>query len=201
MNHQPVNQRARIRLIQVAGVAVTSLLLFAQPFWKGEVHEFLEFAGFGLVLVCVAGRMWSILYVGSKKNLELVMAGPYSMTRNPLYLFSTIGAVGVGLIFGSIAVAVLLGLLAFLVFSVTTTKESKHLRTIFGPQYTAYATNTPMFWPKFSRYHDLAEATFSPTALRRTFVDGLFFLATFPALEALEHLQAGGLLPIALRIF
>jgi protein-S-isoprenylcysteine O-methyltransferase Ste14 len=201
MSHQPVNQKTRIRLIQVAAVAFTSLLLFAQPFWKGEVHEFLELAGLALVLVCVAGRMWSILYVGSRKNLELVTAGPYSMTRNPLYLFSTIGAVGVGLIFGSIAIAVLLGLFAFAVFSITATKESKHLRTIFGPQYDAYAASTPMFWPKFSQYREPPKATFSPIALRRTFLDGLFFLAAFPALEAIEHLQAGGFLPMAARIF
>lgn len=201
MRVQPVNQRIRIRLVQLGGAALAAAFLFAHPVWSGDVHEVLEFIGFCLVVVCVGGRMWSILYVGSKKNLHLVTSGPYSVTRNPLYLFSTIGAVGVGLIYGSFVAALLLGLLAYAVFMITATKESQHLQTIFGSEYAAYAASTPMFWPKFSQYREPSEAVFSPVALKRTFLDGLFFLAAFPALEAIEHLQAGGYLPMMLRMF
>nr|WP_274709177.1 isoprenylcysteine carboxylmethyltransferase family protein [Nitratireductor luteus] len=156
--------------------------------------------GLGLILVCVGGRMWSILYVGSRKNRQLVTAGPYSMTRNPLYLFSTIGAAGVGLIYGSVIAALLLGLLAFTVFTITAAKESEHLRTLFGAEYASYAASTPMFWPKLSQYRELPEAVFSPTALKRTFLDGLFFVAAFPALEGIEHLQHTGFLPTIMRM-
>lgn len=201
MRTLPVNQRARILLVQAGAVILAPIFFLVQPAWDDAIHEVVEIVGVGLVLACVAGRMWSILYVGAKKNHELVTEGPYSISRNPLYLSSTIGAVGVGLIYGSLAVALALGLLAYLVFIITATKESEYLWTVFGDRYEAYARQTPMFWPKPSLYRDEREVTFSPKALKRTLLDGLLFLAAFPLIETLEYLQAAGHLPILMRIF
>ena len=201
MRTRPVNQRLRIRVLQAGGVAAAALVLLTHPAMVGRVHEFIEAAGFVLVLACVAGRMWSILYVGSRKNRELVTAGPYSVTRNPLYLFSVIGAVGIGLIHGSLVTASLFGLLAYLVLSITAAREAEHLETIFGSAYGAYARRTPMFWPKLSLYREPDEVAFSPDALRRTFLDGLLFLAVFPAIETIETLQDAGYLPVILGLF
>ena len=201
MRAQPVNQRLRIHVVQAGGLVLAAVVLLAQPLLGGHDHELMEMAGLGLIVICVAGRMWSILYVGKKKNRELVTSGPYSMTRNPLYLFSTVGAVGVGLAYGSVAVAAGLGLLAYLVFAITAGKEAEHLKTLFGARYDAYAGNTPLFWPRLSQYSDSAEVMFSPATLRRTFLDGLVFLAAFPAIEAIEHLQADGFLPVLVKIF
>ncbi|MEX2166820.1 MAG: isoprenylcysteine carboxylmethyltransferase family protein [Methyloceanibacter sp.] len=196
----PVKQRTRIHAFQAGGILLATVFLLTQPVLVGQAHELLEMTGLGLVAICVAGRVWSSLYIGSRKNRVLVTSGPYSITRNPLYLFSTIGAVGIGLIFGSIAAALGLGLLAYGVFMVTATKEAEHLSAIFGSRYDAYARQTPLFWPNVFHYRDLPEVAFSPKALRRTFVDGLLFLAAFPAIEAIEHLQTDGTLPILMRV-
>lgn len=201
MRREPVNQRIRIRIAQAGGAVLAAMLLMTHPALGGDAHEAVELIGFGLVLACVAGRMWSILYVGSRKNLELMTAGPYSVTRNPLYFFSTLGAVGIGLIHGSLIMALALGLFAWLVLATTAAKEAEHLKTLFGARYDAYARATPLFWPKPSLYQDAPEVVFSPVALRRTFLDGLFFLAVFPIIEVIEHLQIGGFLPILARIF
>jgi hypothetical protein len=166
----------------------------------GLTHEVIELVGLGLAIV-FAGRAWSILYIGSNKNRELITTGPYSIARNPLYLFSTIGAVGIGLMFGSVAAAIGLGLLTYAVFVVTANKEAEYLRTIFGSRYDAYARQTPFFWPKMSRYRDAPEVAFSPQALKRTLTDGVLLLLTFPAIEAIEHLQTDGTLPILMRVF
>ena len=195
-----VNQRALINLFQTGGVVLAAVFLLTQPVLVGHVHELIEMMGLALVAVCVAGRMWGSLYIGAKKNRELVTSGPYSISRNPLYLFSTIGAVGIGLIYGSVTAALVLGLLAYGVFVVTAMKEAEHLRAVFGSHYDAYARQTPFFWPSFSRYRDMPEMAFSPKALRRTFADSLLFLAAFPAIEAIEHLQADGTLPILMRL-
>lgn len=201
MRTRPVNQRTRIHVLQAGGVAAAALLLLTQPAMLGDVHELVEAAGFALVLACVAGRMWSILYVGSLKNRVLVTSGPYSMTRNPLYLFSVIGAVGIGLIHGSLIAAALFGFLAYLVLTITAAREAEHLETIFGPAYAAYARRTPMFWPRLSLYSEPAEVAFSPDALRRTFLDGLLFLAVFPVIETIETLQDSGYLPVLFGLF
>jgi protein-S-isoprenylcysteine O-methyltransferase Ste14 len=201
MRQQPLNQRLRIHLIQAGALLIAAALLLARPVLGGEAHEMIEMTGFALVLVCVAGRMWSILYIGARKNRDLTTLGPYSMTRNPLYLFSTIGAAGVGLIYGSLFVALLLAALSYAAFRITAGKEADHLQVLFGERYAAYAARTPIFWPNPALYRDSGEMAFSPDALRRTFLDGLLFLAIFPAMEVLEHLQATEILPTLFRFF
>jgi protein-S-isoprenylcysteine O-methyltransferase Ste14 len=201
MSRKPVNQRVRIRILQAGGFLLIGALLFAHPALAGDGHEGVELIALALVLVCIAGRMWSILYIGAKKNEELVTAGPYSVTRNPLYVFSVIGAVGIGLFVGSFMLALALGLAAYLVLVVTAEKEARYLQTLFGDRYRDYARETPLFWPKPLLYRDADEVTFSPVALRQTFLDGLFFLAAFPAIELIEHLQEAGGLPILFTLF
>jgi protein-S-isoprenylcysteine O-methyltransferase Ste14 len=201
MRTEPVLQRQRIHILQVSALASLPVIILAQPTWEGGAHEFIEIAGIALAFACVIGRMWSILYVGSKKNKELVTSGPYSMTRNPLYFFSCIGAVGIGLMYGSVIVAMLMGCIAYVVLSATAAKEADYLRTSFGPAYEVYSRRTPMFWPNPRLYEDAPEVHFSPRALKKTVLDGTLFLAAFPIIETIEYLQATGTLPILLRVF
>ena len=200
MRATPVQQRQRIHVLQAGALMTLPLLFLAQPTWDGAAHEFIEIAGIILVFACMVGRMWSILYVGSKKNTELVTTGPFSMMRNPLYFFSCIGAVGVGLMYGSLLVALGLGAIAYAVFSVTAAKEAEFLLNKFGPAYEAYSRRTPRFWPSPALYSDEHEVYFSPKALRRTVLDAMLFLAVFPVIELLEYLHVNGTLPILMRV-
>lgn len=189
-------QRKRLIFVRVAAVLAVLLLFLAKPALAegSNGHETLEFFGFCLVLACVAGRLWSILYVGGKKNEELVSTGPFSMSQNPLYFFSTLGAVGIGLLYGSAFAALALGLASFLIFRVTARKEAEYLLGKFGPAYLAYIKRTPRFWPNPLLYRDNDELQFSTRALKRTFYDGLYFLAIFPAIELVEYLRETGML-------
>ena len=201
MHGQPVNQRIRIRILQAGSLLLAGGLLFAAPGLAGSEHETVEQIGMALVVACILGRMWSILYIGSRKNRDLVTAGPYSMTRNPLYVFSVLGAVGIGLFVGSVVLAAVLGLAAYAVLAATAEREAAHLETLFGQRYRDYARRTPLFWPRPALYRDGQEVTFSPAALRRTFLDGLLFVAAFPVIELIEHLQNAGYLPILLKLY
>jgi len=197
------DQHKRLIVVQVGAVLAIVLLLISKPFiGEGSSgHEFMETVGFGLVLVCFLGRLWSILYVGGKKNDELIVSGPFSMCRNPLYFFSTVGAVGIGLMFGSIVAAAVLGLACFLVFRFTARKEAEFLAGKFGAVYAAYAERTPRFWPNPMLYQDQDQLVFSTRALRSTFRDGLYFLAMFPLLEAVEYFRTAGMLPTFFTIY
>ncbi|ESY62746.1 isoprenylcysteine carboxylmethyltransferase family protein [Mesorhizobium sp. M0051] len=190
------DQRKRLIFVRVAAVLAVLLLFLTKPgLTEGsDGHEALELLGLCLVLVCVVGRLWSILYVGGKKNQELVSTGPFSTMQNPLYFFSTIGAIGIGLVYGSMFAALALGLASFFIFRATARKEAEFLLGKFGPVYLAYIKITPRFWPNPFLYHDHDELQFSTRALKRTFLDGLYFLAIFPAVELVEHFRATGLL-------
>jgi protein-S-isoprenylcysteine O-methyltransferase Ste14 len=201
MTHLPVNQRTRIRILQLGALLLAIPVLTMNPGFHGDGSDTVEAIGVILVLICIMGRMWSVLYIGSKKNRELVSTGPYSVTRNPLYFFSMIGAVGVGLFVGSLVLALLLGCAAFLVLVVTAGKEAEHLEVLFGDRYREYALRTPMFWPRLSLYRDAEEVVFSPVALRRTFLDGLVFITVLPVIEVIEHLRDAGYPPVLFSLF
>lgn len=186
MTYPPVNQKIRIRILQLGALLFVPLLFTMNPAFSGDGNDTIEKIGVALVLICVTGRMWSILYIGSRKNHELVTKGPYSVTRNPLYFFSVIGAMGMGLYMGSLVMTFALGLALYLVLVTTAAKEAKHLEVLFSDHYRDYARRTPMFWPNPTLYEEGQEILFSPAALRRTFLDGLVFFAAFPAIEVME---------------
>ena len=199
---KPFVQRKRLLIVQIlCGVAI-ALMLVSRPAWDemSLLHEGMEAAGALLILVCMFGRLWSILYVGGRKTSELVTSGPYSLTRNPLYLFSTVGVFGVGLVFGSVVVALVLAGLSYLVFEATARKEAAFLRAVFPRTYPAYEARTPSFWPDFSLYIQPDEVSFSPVALKRTFLDALYFLAMIPLIEGVEYAQLTGYMPTFLRL-
>lgn len=198
----PFVQRKRIRFVQIGAVIAAGLVLFSHPVFNDPVtHEVIELAGLGFILACVFGRLWSILYIGGIKNQRLATTGPYSITRNPLYFFSTLGAFGIGLAIGSFTCAFLLAAFTYLVFRVTARKEADFLRAQFPAEYKAYERRTPLFWPRPSLYVEGEDPEFSPNALKRTFIDALFFIALFPIIETIEHFQETGALPVVFYLW
>ncbi|MCG5480236.1 methyltransferase family protein [Sinorhizobium alkalisoli] len=201
--HPPIDQRPRLRIIRLCVVLGIAGLLVTRPAWNeaSAVHELIELIGFGLVLLCIIGRLWSILYIGGRKNVELVVSGPYSITRNPLYLFSTIGAAGVGLMFGSLVAASLFGVTTYILLFKTARREECFLRGRFGPAYQSYEKRTPLFWPNPILYLGARQEVISPKAVRRTFREACLLLLFFPLIETSEYLQTEGLLPAVLCVY
>jgi hypothetical protein len=87
------------------------------------------------------------------------------------------------------------------VFGMIARKEEAFLRDKFGSEFGAYVARTPRFWPKPWLYRDERQHTFSTGALRATFLDALYFLAIFPAIEGIEYLQVAGYLPTFFWLF
>lgn len=187
----PVDQKKRFLVIRIVFLAALPLILFVQPRLAIGTfgHEVVEAAGLMLLLVGVLGRLWSILYVGAVKNQELMRSGPYSMTRNPLYFFSTLGMAGIGLMLGAAFFAVLLGGLTFAILYVTATREAAFLRATFGEAYTAYERDVPFFWPDPRLYKSSDTVTFNSRALRNTLFDALGFLVAIPIVELIDALK------------
>jgi len=195
------NQKKRIAALWLLAVLFLATIVLTKPAigYETDLHEFLEMTGLGLVFIAILGRLWSILYIGTQKNRALVTAGPYSMTRNPLYFFSLTGIFGIGLMFGSLLLAVALTAACYVVFLYTARREAAYLRGLFGEAYDGYAARTPMLIPNPRLYRGPAEVTFSPAALTTTFLDSLFLIALLPLFEGLEAAQtAGYLTPLVL---
>lgn len=199
-----VTDNAPVRKAVLAATIVVALifLFVGGSRWPdgGWIHEGIEWVGLGLIVLCILGRTWCMIYIGGRKNQALVMEGPYSVTRNPLYFFSIIGAVGVGAQMGSFLAALVCGFVAWGIFLWTARREEAALAGAFGESYRAYVTQVPRFLPKFSLWQAPAQVVVQPRILLTTFMDALVFLVALPLAEGLEYLQDIGAIPVYVTV-
>jgi protein-S-isoprenylcysteine O-methyltransferase Ste14 len=196
-------QRKRKLVLTLGGAVWLLLMLFTQSRWRTEApHLYSAIAGAGLVLILasIVGRTWCTLYIGGLKKRELVTAGPYSLVRNPLYVFSAIGAAGIGAQTGSALLAVLFAAGALAVFHVVARHEEAFLAATFPADFAAYAARVPRFWPRLSQWREADELRVKPRLVRRTFLEACLFLLALPAAQLVTSLQQLGLLPVLLDL-
>jgi protein-S-isoprenylcysteine O-methyltransferase Ste14 len=145
----------------------------------------------GLVLIGIAtvGRLWCSLYISGYKNSQLVTAGPYSMCRNPLYLFSFLGFVGIGLATETASIPLALIVAVLLVYPHVIKREEAHLRSKFGEAFTRYAARTPRILPDLSKYNEPDSYTVNPKLFRRTAMDVVWFVWFVGIVELVEALH------------
>ncbi|AUH33697.1 methyltransferase family protein [Paracoccus tegillarcae] len=188
---QAVNQRIRINILRVSFLLLVPIILFVRPHiaLEGIGHEVIETVGTLLLIAGVLGRFWSILYVGGVKNAEVMQDGPYSMTRNPLYVASTVAAFGIGLMLGAFGFALLLGGVVGGVLYITARRESAFLEAHFGAVYRDYADRVPFFFPDPRLFRSKTEVTFRTNALRRNLFDAMVFLSFIPLVELIDSFK------------
>ncbi len=198
-----LDQSRRIALIGVVVAVAAGCLFVSDSLWGRDslMESVLTSLGQCLIMAAVLGRLWSTLYIGGRKNACLVTRGPYSLSRNPLYFFSILGAVGAGLVFGSLLVAALLGGSIYLLLDRAARDEAELLHGSFGQSYADYAERVPLLWPRLSGYEDATEPGFRPSALGRALRDGLLFLMLLPAAEIAGYAKAAGQLPRLVPLF
>lgn len=159
-----------------------------------------EHLGLIAIMVCIIGRAWCSLYIGGRKKQEIVSSGPYSLCRNPLYVFSFVGAFGVGALSGSLTVGLVFAAACWIVFHIVVVREEGFLGATFGETYDAYRRRTPRFLPNPRLWRDESELSVRPAFFLRTIADGLFFLLALPLFELLEGLQQFGWLRVMLHL-
>lgn len=195
-------QHRRRMVLAVLIVALFAALLFGQSAFLPDspVHEILEMTGMLMIFLGIVGRLWCTLYIGGRKSGEVVTGGPYSMTRNPLYVFSTLAAAGVGAQMGSIVATIGFAVLCALAFHIVILREERHLGSLFGAEYQAYVAKVPRFFPNISLYQEGNTGSFHPRILLNTLLDGLVFLVALPVFELIDKAQSTGALPVLFRI-
>ena len=98
------------------------------------------FAAIGLLVrALAAGHL--------RKDEQLATTGPYSVTRNPLYLGSSLLAAGFIIAGFSIWAGLLVGIYFGVFYYAVIRNEEQDLRKHFGAQFEAYAARVPLFFP------------------------------------------------------
>ena len=91
--------KLRVCISRLFAVAILLIAIFTTHSFsqKSLLDFFFEMPGLFLLTICSMGRLWALVYISGNKRLELISDGPYSIVRNPLYFFSLIGSIGIGL--------------------------------------------------------------------------------------------------------
>jgi protein-S-isoprenylcysteine O-methyltransferase Ste14 len=188
---RPSIDRRRIPILIVTA-AVSLLFIFTASRWPESRQEVIQVFGIGMIVVCILGRTWCSLIIGGRKTYELIKSGPYSIIRNPLYLFSMIGAAGIGAQFGAVSFAIVSGTCIAVVLYRRTLHEEKRLLALHGDDYRDYLKRVPRFLPRGWSWQSADLRFAKPTAVIRSFVDACLFLLAVPFAEYVHHLQHAG---------
>jgi protein-S-isoprenylcysteine O-methyltransferase Ste14 len=178
------------------------LILFTRHGWPegGTIDRAFEYTGIMLILAGLVGRAWSTMYIGGRKNSQLVQDGPYSMCRNPLYFFSFLGGLGATIVLENLALIILYLAVFSFYYPLVIKSEEKRLEMLFGSAFTAYKEKVPAFLPNLSGFHSGEKAKAQPKLMVKTLLDGTMFLLFIPLAYLIERLQASGILHAYWRI-
>jgi protein-S-isoprenylcysteine O-methyltransferase Ste14 len=192
-------RRLALACLIVAGFAALSVVGTS---WRGTaIDTLVMIVGATLVWLGVLGRLWCSLYIGGRKSADLVRHGPYSMTRNPLYVFSAVAAGGAGALSGSILIGIAFALATALAFQVVILREEKVLAELFGASFDDYRSRVPRYIPDPRLFEDAVTVEVRLRPLYRTFLDGLVFFAAWPVFMILRELQSSAVLPVLVHLW
>ena len=167
---------------------VFSIIFSKSAYGESPMSEFLELLGYALIVLATLGRIWATVYIGGRKDEELCQDGPYSTSRNPLYVFSLLGAIGI--IFAAQKLALLAIILPFFIYYYFVIRaEEARLLDFFGQEYADYAKRVGRVLPTFKTYTSQESFIVYPKVLFRSMIHASIFMWIFMLLEILESLK------------
>lgn len=189
---------ARINLSRLATLLFIVALCVTSSRWtqtQPVVGQLLGFVGWIFVGVGVIGRVWAGSYICGCKNVKLMMDGPYSLSRNPLYLFSFIGGLGAMLVTQTLLFPALFALIFLSYYQPVMRNEENTLRAIHGASFESYQKGVPLFWPRHIRINEPEQYSMSAKQFRRFLIEVIWFIVIAALLQILHQLHVAGVLP------
>jgi protein-S-isoprenylcysteine O-methyltransferase Ste14 len=194
--------RLRVTVSRIFAVLVLLLVIFTMPSFKqGGLADILsDTSGLFLLTVCSMGRLWALLYISGKKTQEVITDGPYSIVRHPLYLFSFMGVIGIGLVSGNLLVLAALVIFYLSYYPLTILSEEKKMTKKFGQAYIDYAKRTPRFLPKLSLYKSPDHFVVNADTFLKRLALGMWYIWIFILLNIIQALQTTGTIHVLLQV-
>ena len=195
--------RYRIAISRVFALVFTFVILFCHPyFYNSLFNGVILVLGLLLILIGMLGRIFSSLFMSDNRHKNIVSMGIYSITRNPLYLFSFIGTIGLTFVFGSFVLAGVVIVFYLLYYYIIITFEENSLSEKFGLEYINYLqSGTPRFFPKFSLWKSDTHLNVSYKVVLQTILDASWFFVIAIAIVVILKLQQIGMIPVYFYLF
>lgn len=157
--HWLERRRATVALAMLTPALLATLAapspLASHPGWAVSANV----VGWILFLSGAALRFWATLYVGGRKGDALVDTGPYSITRNPLYLGSILITLSFGCFLHSAILLAAMIPAGVMYLWFTLQSEARRLREKHGSRYDDYCRRVPALWPDWRLWRSDATLT------------------------------------------
>jgi len=203
MSKRSFVERLRIVISRILIAGVFVLLLISESHWDDVAPVFSLFlfaAGVGLAGIGALGRLWCSVYIAGFKTQKLITMGPYSMMRNPLYFFSLLGALGLGLASETLTIPFLL-LISFAIYYPFVIKsEERKLRDLHGADFDAYCAKVPRFWPTRGVIEEPETYVVNPKIYRGHIASALWFIWILGILEMISTFHELGIFPVLFHL-
>ncbi len=175
----------RVRTVssRVIGLILAIILALSFSKWHFQaafIEHILWFFGWFFVGIGVMGRIWCSLYISGFKNAKLVIDGPYSLCRNPLYLF----------IFPIVFTLYFLYYYHFVI-----RQEEAFLSEKYGTAYSDYIKTIPRFLPSFKNFKEPEFYQVSPKHFRIFLTQVVWFIWVAALVQLFDELRLHGVLP------
>lgn len=199
---RPKLQKARQLHSRIFAVALIALLLVSTPaIGHGTwLHLAMVLMGHVLVVLGTFARMLCTAYIGGRKNDVIVADGPFSVVRNPLYLFSLVAATGIALQSGMISVLLIMLVGFWLYYPHVVAREEAFLADKFGEDYEAYRRRVPRWVPNMALWKDVEHLQVKPQFMRNAIKDCWVFFMPLPIYKLIDFFHDHAILPVWLTL-
>jgi len=197
-------EHQRTGLSKLVAALAFIVVALTQSHWElhhENVATFLFSTGLGLAAIGATGRIWCSFFISGRKDGELVTEGPYSISRNPLYVFSCIGLMGVGLTTETLTYPLLFLAIFGLYYPGIMAREERRLEELFGESFRQYRQRVPLFWPNSGLYSEPTSWSSNPRLFRRHILSDIWFVWIAAIIELIEGFRNVGWLPHLLTLW
>lgn len=132
--------------------------------------------GLLFVLMCILGRIYSTAFLGGYKASEIISHGPFSIVRNPLYIFSFLGVLGLSFMSNNLIILGVAPLAFMLIYYPVIVREEAFLAQHFGQVYKDYCQNVNRVIPSFKNYKENAEVICAYKPFESAFKDSTIWI-------------------------
>ena len=197
-------EKLRLHITQIFCIILFLLLGLTGSAWETKsllMGAMLFLGGALLVGIASMGRLWCSLYIAGYKTDNLITDGPYSISRNPLYFFSLLGAIGIGLVSETLLIPAIV-LIAFSIYYPNVIKsEEREMKRNHGEAFESYCTRVPRFFPKMSLLREPESYITKPKVFKKHMFSALWFVWFIGIMEFIEELHALHVLPTLFTIY
>ena len=166
-----------------------TVILSPPPQDPYHLYGYADMVGYLLIAFATMGRLWCGIYIFGRKSDILCQDGPYSICRNPLYLFSFMGGAGIAMTSNRIVLTIAFVAISCSYYFLVVKSEEKRLLHFYGQEYEKYCTKTPRFMPNFRNYWSREQMEINPQVIFHAIIKNMWFFWLLFALEIIKALK------------